>query len=64
MADRNTSGGDAAEPWDGPSIHYCHTHGHNCPHISFKCPEPGTGNIKKVMKKDTRGGRYQEYKKK
>ena len=51
-----TSGGGAAGPWDGPSIHYCHTHGHKCPHPSFKCPEPGTGHIKNATKKDTRGG--------
>ena len=27
--DGKTYGGGAAGPWDGPSIHYCHTHGHN-----------------------------------
>ena len=41
--DGKTSGGGAARTWDGPSIHYCHTHGHNCPHPSFKCTEPTTG---------------------
>ena len=59
----NTSGGGAAGPWDGPSIHYCHTHGHKCPHPSFKCPEPTTGQIKNATKKDTRGGTEKEYKK-
>ena len=54
--DRKTSGGGASGPWDGPSIHYCHTHGHKCPHPSFKCPEPNTGHIKNAAKKDTRGG--------
>ena len=28
--DVKTSGGGAARPWDGPSIHYYHTHGHKC----------------------------------
>ena len=59
-----TSGGCAAGPWDGTSIHSCHTHGHKCPHPSFKFPEPATGHINNATKKDTRGGRYQEYKKK
>ena len=27
VTDGKTSGGGAAGPWDGPSIHYCHTHG-------------------------------------
>ena len=27
-----TSGGGASGPWDGPIIHYCHTHGKKCPH--------------------------------
>ena len=62
--DGKTSGGGAAGPWDGPSIQYCHTHGHTCPHPSFKCPDPNTGNIKNATKKDTRGGRDKEYKKK
>ena len=52
-----TSGGGAARPWDGPSIYYCHTHGHKCPPPSFKCPEPATGHIKNATKKYTRGGR-------
>ena len=64
VADGKTSGGGAAGPWDGLSIHYCHTHGHKCFHPSFKCPDPGTGHIKNATKKDTRGGRDQEYKKK
>ena len=54
----------AAGPWDGPSIHYCNTHGHKCPHPSLKCPEPGTGHIKNATNKDTRGGSDKEYKKK
>ena len=62
--DRKTSGGGAAGPWDGPSIHYCHTHRHKCPHPSFKCPDPTTGHIKNAIKKDTRGGTEKEYKKK
>ena len=62
--DRNTPGGGAAGPWDGPSIHYCHTHGHKFPHPSFKCPETNTGHIKNAAKKDTRGGSDKEYKKK
>ena len=62
--DGKTSGGGAAGPWDGPSIHYFHTHGHKCPHPSFKCPEPTTGHIKNATKKDTRGGTDKEYKKK
>ena len=62
VADRKTSGGGAAGPWDGPSIHYCHTHGQKCPHPSFKWPEPATGHIKNATKKDSRGGRDQEYK--
>ena len=61
--DGKTSGDGAAGPWDGPSIHYCHTHGHKCPHPSFKCPEPNTGHIKNATKKDTRGGSDIEYKK-
>ena len=64
VTDGKTSGGGAAGPWDGPRIHYCHTHGHKCPHSSFKCPEPGTGYIKNAIKKDTRGGSDKEYKKK
>ena len=64
VTDGKTSGGGAAGPWDGPSIHYCHTHGHKCPHPSFKCPEPNTGHIKNATKKDTRGGSDKEYKKK
>ena len=64
VADGNNSGGVAAVPWDGPSIYYCHTHGHKCPHPSFNCPEPATGHIKNATKKDTRGGRDQKYKKK
>ena len=54
--DGNTSGGGTDGPWDGPSIHYFHTHGQKCPHPSFKCPEPNTGHIKNTTKKDTRGG--------
>ena len=49
--DRKTSGGGAAGPWDGPSIHYCHTHGHKCPHPRFMCPEPTTGHIKYATKR-------------
>ena len=64
VADGKTSGGGAAGPWDGPSIHYCHIHGHKCPHPRFKCPETATGHINNAKKKDTRGGRDQEYKKK
>ena len=64
VTNRKTSGGGAAGPWYGPSIHYCHTHGHKCPHPSFKCSDPGTGHIKNVTKKDTRGGSEREYKKK
>ena len=64
VTDGNTSGGGEAGPWDGPSIHYCHSHGHKCPHPSFKCPEPGTGHIKNATKKGTRGGSDKEYKKK
>ena len=64
VADGKTSGGGAAGPWDGPSIHYCHTHGHKFTHPSFKCPDPATGHIKNATKKDTRGGRDQEHKKK
>ena len=62
--DGKTSGGGVAGPWDGPSIHYCHTHGHKCPHPSFKCPKPTTGHIKNATKKYTRGGTEKEYKKK
>ena len=61
--DGKTSGGGAAGPWDGPSIHYCHTHGHKCPHPNFKCPDPNTGHIKNATKKDTRGGSDKEIKK-
>ena len=64
VADRKTSGDGAAGPWDGPSIHYCHTHGHKCPLPSFKCPDPANGHIKNATKKDTRGVRYQDYKNK
>ena len=64
VTDRKTSGGGASGPWDVPSIHYCHTHGHKCPHPSFKCPDPATGHKNNATKKDTRGGRDQEYKKK
>ena len=46
VTDGKTSGGGAAGPWDGPIIHYYHTHGHKCSHPSFNCPEPGTGYIK------------------
>ena len=31
VTDRKTSGGGADGPWDGPSIHYCHTHGTSVP---------------------------------
>ena len=51
-ADGKTSGGGATGPWDGLSIHYCHTHGYKCPHPSFKCPEPAAGHIKNATKKD------------
>ena len=61
--DGKTSGGGAAGPWDGPSIHYCHTHGHKSPYPSFNCPNPNTGHIKNATKKDTRGGSDKEYKK-
>ena len=64
VADGNTSGGGATGPWDGPIIHYCYTHGHKCPHPSFKFPEPTTGHIKNTTKKDTGGGRDQDYKNK
>ena len=64
VADGKTPGNGATGPWDGPIIHYCHTHGHKCPHPSFKCPEPATGHIKNATKKDIRGGRDQDYKKK
>ena len=64
VADGKTSGGGATIPWDGPSIHYYHNHGHKCPHLSFKCPETATGHIKNATKKDTRGGWDQDYKKK
>ena len=64
VEDRKTSGGGVTGPWDGQSIHYCHTQGHNCSHPSFKCPDPTTGHIKNATKKDIRGGRDQDYKKK
>ena len=57
-----TSGGEAQGPWSGPTIHYCHTHGLQCPHPSFKCPEPATGHIKNATKKDTMGGKTTIYK--
>ena len=63
-ADGKTSGGGATGPWDGPSIHYCHTHGYKCPHPSFKCPEPASRHIKNSTKKDIRGGQDQDYKNK
>ena len=53
-----TSGGD---PWTGPLLHYCYTHGHKCPHPSFKCPSPNATHIKNATKKDTRGGCDQDY---
>ena len=64
VTNRKTSRGGAAGPWDGQRIHYCHTHGHKCPHPSLNFPEPGTGHIKNATKKDTRGGSDKEYKKK
>ena len=64
VADGKNYRGGTTRPWDDPSIHYCHTHGHKCPHPSFKCPEPTTGHIKNATKKDIRGGRDQDYKKK
>ena len=64
VTDGKTFGGGAAGPWDGPSIHYCHTHGHKCTHPRFKCTDPGTGHIRNATKKDTRGGSEKEYKKK
>ena len=64
VADRKNSGVSASGPWDGPSIHYCQTHGHKCPHPSFNCPETTTDHKRNAMKKDTRGGRDQEYKQK
>ena len=63
ITDGKTSGGGAAGPWDGPSIHYCHTHGHKCPHPIFKCPEPNTGHTKNATEKDTICGSDKEYKK-
>ena len=62
VTDGKISRGGAAGPWDGPSIHYCHTHRHKCTHFSFKCPETRTGHIKNATKKDTRGGSDKEYK--
>ena len=55
VADGKTSRGGATGPWDGTSIHYCHTHGHKCPHPSFKCPELATGHIKMQQKRYQRG---------
>ena len=57
-----TSGGEAQGPWSGPTIHYCHTHGLQCPHPSFKCPEPATGHIKNAKKADMMGGNQNQYK--
>ena len=55
VTDRKTYGGGVAGPWDGPSIHYCHTHGHKFPHPSFTSvptpvssvliPIPGTSRM-------------------
>ena len=70
---RNTSGGVEAStsrggeklgPWDGACIHYCHTCRYKCPHPSFNCPCPGSGHIKNATKKDIRGGKNDDYKKK
>ena len=61
---RKIYGGGTIIPWDGLSIHYCHTHGYKCPHPSFKCPEPTTGIIKNATKKDIREGKDQDYKNK
>ena len=55
VADGKTSGGGATGPWDGRSIHYFHTHGHKCPHPSFKCPKPATRHIKMQRKRILKG---------
>ena len=55
-----TSGGG---PWDGPLIHYCHTHGYKCPHPSFKCPTPLAHHIRNETKRDIMGGVGTDYKK-
>ena len=62
-SDGKTSGGGATRPWDGPSIHYCHTYGYKCPHPSFKCPKPTAGHIKNATKKDIIEVLDQDYKK-
>ena len=64
VTDGKNYGSGADKPWDGTRIHYCHTHRHKFPHPSFKFPEPTTGHINYATRKDTRGGRYQEYKNK
>ena len=62
VADGNKSGGGVARQWDSPSIQNCHTHGHKCPQSSFMFPDPATGHRENATKKDTRGGRDQDYK--
>ena len=54
---RKTSGGGATGSWDCPSIHYCHTHGHKCPHPSFKCPNPAARHIKTLPRRISEGVR-------
>ena len=33
-------------PWTGPPMYYCHTHGLQYTHSSFKCPTLGVSRIK------------------
>ena len=61
---KKSTGGEELGPWDGPCIHYCPTCGYDCPHPSFKCPCPANGHIKNATKKDIRGGKDADYKKK
>ena len=55
-AGRGAASGGAQDPWSGPAIHYCWTHGAKCPHPSFKCPSLAANHIKNATKNNKLGG--------
>ena len=50
------------DPWTGPPIHYCFKHGFQCPHPSFRCPDPNPNHVKNATKANTMGGTTETYK--
>ena len=49
--DGKTSGGGVAGPWDGPSIHYCHTHGTSARTPASSVPSPLLGTSRMSLKR-------------